>query len=144
MLFDQSSGGTGGSTKKSFPSKLNDKNEKEVHTSSAPTSRYQQQYASAAPIYQLIAPRPPLLAYQAPYPPPSVYHPPQQYPTNSPNANRQQNLPQVNPQRNSNKFTRSFTPLPEPLSWLYHKLVEHQYHNQDPTEAHDWTLIEGS
>lgn len=100
--------------KKKISNRRNDNNEKKVHTILTPTSRYQQPYVSPAPIYQFIATLPPLLAYQTLYPPPLVYHP-QQYPTNRPNANHQQNRLHGNPKRNSKKVTWSFT-LPEPLS----------------------------
>lgn len=50
--------------KRNFPSKRNDKSEKDVHAISAPTPRYQEPYVPPAPIYQLTAPPPPPLTYK--------------------------------------------------------------------------------
>lgn len=45
ILFEQSLSGTGGSPKKNFSNRKNDKTEEDVHTISASASRYQQSYA---------------------------------------------------------------------------------------------------
>lgn len=72
-LFKQSSTGTGGSTRKNFTKKKNDKSEKDVDAIS-PNPRHQQSCVPLAPIYQLAASPPPHLAYHTMYPPPQIYH----------------------------------------------------------------------
>lgn len=110
-LFEKFPSGRGGSTKKNFPNKKNDKNEKDVHAIAAPASHYQQTYTLPAMIYQLMTLPPPAPAYCNMNPPPSLYHPQQeQYRPNRSNNLHYQNRQQGNPQRSHQFFRRQNRP----------------------------------
>lgn len=119
-LFEQSSHGIGGSMKKNFSAPRTEDSKQEVHTIGSHASQHEQSAVYPAPVYHISAPSSP---YHAMYHHQPIYNPQRPCSSNRPHNQRQQNRQQGNPQRSSNKVVRDFTPLSEPLSEIYPKLL---------------------